>query len=175
MEAGFAELAARVWNGSGSIHSLSIFLRPLAIWGWQRHARGRRRPVMLLQSDLACWHIPSAKQVRATLTINGLGMYTPSLESGCGAREWMIICSITEPTIFPNLFFFFLFFGRLAAHEVLRPGIRSELQLRPKPQLWQTPDPWHSTPGRELNLCPSAPKTLLILLHHSGNSWANRL
>ena len=36
-----------------------------------------------------------------------------------------------------SFFFFFFFFGCVTAYGIPRPGIRSELQLQPVPQLWQ--------------------------------------
>ena len=65
--------------------------------------------------------------------------------------------------------FFFSFFGCPMAYGIPGPGIRSKLQLRPKPQLWQLQIPntlcwWGS------DLHPSAPKMPQILLHHS-NMW----
>ena len=62
------------------------------------------------------------------------------------------------------MFFFFLF-GHPAAYGVPRPGIRSELQLQPKPQLWQhrilNPLYW----ARDRTCLPALPK-------HCQSHWA---
>ena len=74
-------------------------------------------------------------------------------------------------SLFVFLTLFFFFFGRPMAYEAPRPGISSEPQLRPKPQLQHH---WILNPGQEscdgLNLCPSVLNILLIPLHRSGNS-----
>ena len=62
-------------------------------------------------------------------------------------------------------------FGFHKAYGVLGPGIRSKLQMQPKPQLGQC---WILDPlcwNQGLNLRPSAPKMPLILLYQSGNSY----
>ena len=58
-------------------------------------------------------------------------------------------------------FFFLLIFGHPATYEVPGPGIRSELQLQPKLQLWQL---WslNLLPGWGSKLRPSAPRVLLM-------------
>ena len=61
-------------------------------------------------------------------------------------------------------FFFFSIFGLPAAYEVPRPGIRSELQLWPMPQLWQL-----TAPGQGSVLCLGTAETAPIPLCHSGN------
>ena len=68
--------------------------------------------------------------------------------------------------------FCFSFFGHLIACGIPGGGIRSKLQLRPMPQLQQC---WilnllPTVPGQGLNLHPSAPETLLILLYNRISS-----
>ena len=58
-------------------------------------------------------------------------------------------------------FFFFFFFGCPVAYGAPRPGIRWELQLCPKPQLWRHLI-LNPLPGWGWNLHPSPPKTPLI-------------
>ena len=68
------------------------------------------------------------------------------------------------------LFILFLIFGRPEAYGVPGPGIRSEPQSQPKPQLWQHRILKSLCQAQGSNLCPCTPKILPILLHHSGNS-----
>ena len=55
-------------------------------------------------------------------------------------------------------------------YEVPGPGIRSELPLRPTPQLQQCRLFYPTVPGWILNLHPDTAETPLILLCHNGNS-----
>ena len=64
---------------------------------------------------------------------------------------------------------FFPCFGCPTAYGVPRPGIRSELQLRPKPQLQQSGPLTHRT-RPETELRPRAPRKTPIPLRHSRNS-----
>ena len=82
-------------------------------------------------------------------------------------HSFMCCFLCADITVF--LSFFFYFFGCLAVYEAPRPGFRSEPQSQTKPQLRH----WILNPlcrARHRTPPPSAPKTLLILLHHRGSS-----
>ena len=77
--------------------------------------------------------------------------------------------------VLPFNFCLFFIFGHPQAYGVLGPGIRSELQLQSKLQMWQcwilNPPGRRNLPGQGLNLRPSTPKIPLISLSHCGNSY----
>ena len=89
-------------------------------------------------------------------------------------RSHFSFFSFLSLPLFPSLpsfmFLFFLFFGQPVAYGFPGPGLRSEPQLWPKPQLRPH---WVLKPtmlGQGSNLCPSAPK-MPVILYHSENSY----
>ena len=68
-------------------------------------------------------------------------------------------------------FFFFVFFGLPKTDRVPGSGFRFKPQLQTMPQLWQRQILNQLCQDRGSNLCPCAPATPSILLHHSGNSY----
>ena len=60
-----------------------------------------------------------------------------SSQAGNGTYARSLTRYATRKRLVWSFFFFFFFFGCPVVHAVPLPGIRSKLQLQPKPQLWQ--------------------------------------